>query len=99
MQDNVIFERLTEASQYKDLTVAHLEQFATEGKKEEIKRRGRHVRLTYSSGLLAPVKYKNLAQDRALITSSSSHSSRPEDSVFCLCGPGGRSLPGVAEGI
>uniref|UniRef100_A0A3Q3C753 Phospholipid-transporting ATPase n=1 Tax=Haplochromis burtoni TaxID=8153 RepID=A0A3Q3C753_HAPBU len=28
--DNVIFERLTEASQYKDLTVAHLEQFATE---------------------------------------------------------------------
>uniref|UniRef100_A0A669DV47 Phospholipid-transporting ATPase n=1 Tax=Oreochromis niloticus TaxID=8128 RepID=A0A669DV47_ORENI len=29
--DNVIFERLTEASQYKDLTVAHLEQFATEG--------------------------------------------------------------------
>lgn len=32
-QDNVIFERLTEASQYKELTVAHLEQFATEGKK------------------------------------------------------------------
>lgn len=31
-QDNVIFERLTEASQYKDLTLAHLEQFATEGK-------------------------------------------------------------------
>uniref|UniRef100_A0AAR2M3R0 Phospholipid-transporting ATPase n=1 Tax=Pygocentrus nattereri TaxID=42514 RepID=A0AAR2M3R0_PYGNA len=29
--DNVIFERLNEASQYKDLTVAHLEQFATEG--------------------------------------------------------------------
>uniref|UniRef100_A0A8C5GLD3 Phospholipid-transporting ATPase n=1 Tax=Gouania willdenowi TaxID=441366 RepID=A0A8C5GLD3_GOUWI len=29
--DNVIFERLTEASQYKDITVAHLEQFATEG--------------------------------------------------------------------
>uniref|UniRef100_A0A672G7T3 Phospholipid-transporting ATPase n=1 Tax=Salarias fasciatus TaxID=181472 RepID=A0A672G7T3_SALFA len=29
--DNVIFERLTESSQYKDLTVAHLEQFATEG--------------------------------------------------------------------
>uniref|UniRef100_A0A3B4WQT0 Phospholipid-transporting ATPase n=1 Tax=Seriola lalandi dorsalis TaxID=1841481 RepID=A0A3B4WQT0_SERLL len=29
--DNVIFERLTEASQYKELTVAHLEQFATEG--------------------------------------------------------------------
>ncbi|XP_072306929.1 phospholipid-transporting ATPase IB isoform X2 [Eucyclogobius newberryi] len=29
--DNVIFERLTEASQYKDLTVVHLEQFATEG--------------------------------------------------------------------
>uniref|UniRef100_A0A8C6PYJ7 Phospholipid-transporting ATPase n=1 Tax=Nothobranchius furzeri TaxID=105023 RepID=A0A8C6PYJ7_NOTFU len=29
--DNVIFERLHEASQYKDLTVAHLEQFATEG--------------------------------------------------------------------
>uniref|UniRef100_A0A3Q2GEP9 Phospholipid-transporting ATPase n=1 Tax=Cyprinodon variegatus TaxID=28743 RepID=A0A3Q2GEP9_CYPVA len=29
--DNVIFERLTEASQYKDLTIAHLEQFATEG--------------------------------------------------------------------
>lgn len=34
LQDNVIFERLTEASQYKELTVAHLEQFATEGKKE-----------------------------------------------------------------
>lgn len=31
LQDNVIFERLNEASQYKDLTVAHLEQFATEG--------------------------------------------------------------------
>uniref|UniRef100_A0A672ZMB3 Phospholipid-transporting ATPase n=1 Tax=Sphaeramia orbicularis TaxID=375764 RepID=A0A672ZMB3_9TELE len=30
--DNVIFDRLTEASQYKELTVAHLEQFATEGK-------------------------------------------------------------------
>uniref|UniRef100_A0A4W6DPD8 Phospholipid-transporting ATPase n=1 Tax=Lates calcarifer TaxID=8187 RepID=A0A4W6DPD8_LATCA len=29
--DNVIFERLTGASQYKELTVAHLEQFATEG--------------------------------------------------------------------
>ncbi|XP_077591837.1 phospholipid-transporting ATPase IB isoform X1 [Stigmatopora nigra] len=29
--DNVIFERLTEDSQYKDLTIAHLEQFATEG--------------------------------------------------------------------
>nr|XP_061821969.1 phospholipid-transporting ATPase IB-like isoform X2 [Nerophis lumbriciformis] len=29
--DNVIFERLTEDSQYKDLTMAHLEQFATEG--------------------------------------------------------------------
>ncbi|KAK3515534.1 hypothetical protein QTP70_024217, partial [Hemibagrus guttatus] len=29
--DNVIFERLTEASQYKDLTIVHLEQFATEG--------------------------------------------------------------------
>ncbi|KAJ3611119.1 hypothetical protein NHX12_021135 [Muraenolepis orangiensis] len=29
--DNVIFERLTDASQYKELTVAHLEQFATEG--------------------------------------------------------------------
>uniref|UniRef100_A0A3Q3VP15 Phospholipid-transporting ATPase n=1 Tax=Mola mola TaxID=94237 RepID=A0A3Q3VP15_MOLML len=29
--DNVIFERLTEASQYKELTVSHLEQFATEG--------------------------------------------------------------------
>ncbi|XP_026863862.1 phospholipid-transporting ATPase IB isoform X1 [Electrophorus electricus] len=29
--DNVIFERLHEASQYKELTVAHLEQFATEG--------------------------------------------------------------------
>lgn len=31
IQDNVIFERLTKASHYKDLTVAHLEQFATEG--------------------------------------------------------------------
>lgn len=30
-QDNVIFERLTDASQYKELTIAHLEQFATEG--------------------------------------------------------------------
>ncbi|XP_061615054.1 phospholipid-transporting ATPase IB isoform X3 [Phyllopteryx taeniolatus] len=29
--DNVIFERLTEDSQYKELTIAHLEQFATEG--------------------------------------------------------------------
>ncbi|XP_061877847.1 phospholipid-transporting ATPase IB isoform X3 [Entelurus aequoreus] len=29
--DNVIFERLTEDSQYKDLTMAHLEMFATEG--------------------------------------------------------------------
>ncbi|XP_036790897.1 phospholipid-transporting ATPase IB isoform X2 [Oncorhynchus mykiss] len=29
--DNVIFERLTDASQYKELTIAHLEQFATEG--------------------------------------------------------------------
>uniref|UniRef100_A0A3Q1I3U6 Phospholipid-transporting ATPase n=1 Tax=Anabas testudineus TaxID=64144 RepID=A0A3Q1I3U6_ANATE len=29
--DNVIFDRLTETSQYKELTVAHLEQFATEG--------------------------------------------------------------------
>uniref|UniRef100_A0A8C1RAB4 Phospholipid-transporting ATPase n=1 Tax=Cyprinus carpio TaxID=7962 RepID=A0A8C1RAB4_CYPCA len=29
--DNMIFERLNETSQYKDLTVAHLEQFATEG--------------------------------------------------------------------
>lgn len=33
-QDNVIFERLTDASQYKELTVSHLEQFATEGRKE-----------------------------------------------------------------
>ncbi len=31
LQDNVIFERLNEASDYKDLTVTHLEQFATEG--------------------------------------------------------------------
>uniref|UniRef100_A0A6Q2Y9F9 Phospholipid-transporting ATPase n=1 Tax=Esox lucius TaxID=8010 RepID=A0A6Q2Y9F9_ESOLU len=31
LQDNVIFERLNDASQYKDLTIAHLEQFATEG--------------------------------------------------------------------
>lgn len=31
LQDNVIFERLNETSQYKDLTLAHLEQFATEG--------------------------------------------------------------------
>lgn len=30
-QDNVIFERLNEESQYKELTIAHLEQFATEG--------------------------------------------------------------------
>uniref|UniRef100_A0A673YPS1 Phospholipid-transporting ATPase n=1 Tax=Salmo trutta TaxID=8032 RepID=A0A673YPS1_SALTR len=30
-QDNVIFERLNDASQYKELTIAHLEQFATEG--------------------------------------------------------------------
>lgn len=37
LQDNVIFERLTEASQYKELTVAHLEQFATEGKKEKLR--------------------------------------------------------------
>ncbi|XP_048122177.1 phospholipid-transporting ATPase IB isoform X2 [Alosa alosa] len=29
--DNVIFERLAEVSQYKEQTVAHLEQFATEG--------------------------------------------------------------------
>uniref|UniRef100_A0AAQ4PXC8 Phospholipid-transporting ATPase n=1 Tax=Gasterosteus aculeatus aculeatus TaxID=481459 RepID=A0AAQ4PXC8_GASAC len=29
--DNVIFERLTEASQYKELTLSQLEQFATEG--------------------------------------------------------------------
>uniref|UniRef100_A0A3Q2YBP1 Phospholipid-transporting ATPase n=1 Tax=Hippocampus comes TaxID=109280 RepID=A0A3Q2YBP1_HIPCM len=29
--DNVIFERLNEDSQYKELTIAHLEQFATEG--------------------------------------------------------------------
>uniref|UniRef100_A0A4W5PAD9 ATPase phospholipid transporting 8A2 n=1 Tax=Hucho hucho TaxID=62062 RepID=A0A4W5PAD9_9TELE len=29
--DNVIFERLTDASQYRELTMAHLEQFATEG--------------------------------------------------------------------
>uniref|UniRef100_A0A8B9KFC7 Phospholipid-transporting ATPase n=1 Tax=Astyanax mexicanus TaxID=7994 RepID=A0A8B9KFC7_ASTMX len=29
--DNVIFERLNETSQYKDLTIVHLEQFATEG--------------------------------------------------------------------
>lgn len=35
LQDNVIFERLTEESQYKELTIAHLEQFATEGKTEE----------------------------------------------------------------
>lgn len=35
LQDNVIFERLTETSQYKELTVAHLEQFATEGKTEK----------------------------------------------------------------
>ena len=35
LQDNVIFERLTEASQYKELTVAHLEQFATEGRREQ----------------------------------------------------------------
>lgn len=40
LQDNVIFERLTETSQYKELTVAHLEQFATEGKKGK-KDRGR----------------------------------------------------------
>lgn len=33
LQDNVIFERLTESSEYKELTVAHLEQFATEGKR------------------------------------------------------------------
>lgn len=34
-QDNVIFERLHETSQYKEITVAHLEQFATEGKTQE----------------------------------------------------------------
>lgn len=34
-QDNVIFERLTEASQYKELTLSQLEQFATEGKRED----------------------------------------------------------------
>lgn len=37
LQDNVIFERLTEASQYKELTIAHLEQFATEGRKKKKK--------------------------------------------------------------
>ncbi|MGH0184474.1 UNVERIFIED_CONTAM: hypothetical protein FKN15_015154 [Acipenser sinensis] len=31
LQDNVIMERLGESSQYKDLTLSHLEQFATEG--------------------------------------------------------------------
>ena len=35
LQDNVIFDRLTEESQYKELTVAHLEQFATEGKNKK----------------------------------------------------------------
>lgn len=41
LQDNVIFERLTEASQYKELTIAHLEQFATEGRKKKKKNRQR----------------------------------------------------------
>ncbi len=41
LQDNVIFERLTEASQYKELTVAHLEQFATEGKTKKNNREGK----------------------------------------------------------
>lgn len=52
LQDNVIFERLTETSQYKELTVAHLEQFATEGKKEkrQRERQGAEAKVEFLSG-------------------------------------------------
>lgn len=58
-QDNVIFERLTEASQYKELTVAHLEQFATEGnqiKKEML----RETRFTCSLSTLTAQYIKKM---------------------------------------
>lgn len=31
LQDTVIYERLSESSRYRDITLKHLEQFATEG--------------------------------------------------------------------
>lgn len=126
LQDNVIFERLTEASQYRELTVAHLEQFATEGKKggrrgetDGEKRGHGWISLFVSLDLSIPVhlllsipKEKrwishchlkiitlSCPQSCWLISLSSSHPSRPQDSVFCLCRPGGRRLPRVAEGI
>ncbi len=32
-QDTVIYERLADSSRYKDITLKHLEQFATEGER------------------------------------------------------------------
>lgn len=33
-QDTVIYERLADSSRYKDITLKHLEQFATEGERQ-----------------------------------------------------------------
>lgn len=32
LQDTVIYDRLADSSRYKEITLKHLEQFATEGK-------------------------------------------------------------------
>lgn len=129
-QDNVIFERLTEASHYKELTVAHLEQFATEGGRKREKNGNWKNRGSggYMASFLCFTGYPFVYS----IVSASEHSNkknywithscleiimiyscsvvmlidyhmsctfRSEDTVFCLRRPGGRCLPGVAEGI
>lgn len=129
-QDNVIFERLTEASHYKELTVAHLEQFATEGGRRgggvgtgRIREAGAawlyffvslDIHFSIPLCLLLNIQTKkywithSCLEIILIIYSCSvitlvdylmSCTFRPENTVFCLRRPGGRCLPGVAEGI
>lgn len=86
LQDNVIFERLNEASQYKDLTIAHLEQFATEGGK---------IFLHPSSCIFD----SKLLVRMIFTVHVFAIAGRFTDSVLCVRGSGGEHVSWVAEGV
>lgn len=86
LQDNVIFERLNETSQYKDLTIAHLEQFATEGLKIFM----HPYSFIFDSTLIVRVIYTVCVFVIA---------GRFTDSVLCVRRSGGEHVSRVAEGV
>ena len=47
-QDNVIYERLAEGQEHRDETLRHLEQFASEGKKEKYQKTYHIMRLLFT---------------------------------------------------